>query len=307
MQRVDIKIGFSCNNRCLFCVQGNKRDTFGPRPTAQIRADLEEGRRVGATGIVITGGEPTMQRSLRATVRLARALGYQTVQIQTNGRLLCYERLCRQLVDEGASEFSPALHGSTAKIHDGLTAAPGSHAQTVAGIKNLAALGQHVITNSVITAHNHEDLPRLARLLVDLGVHQFQFAFVHILGTAALYGQTLVPRKRAVMPHVKAGLDVGRAAGVRCMTEAIPYCLMQGYEEHVAERIIPVTRVYDAEQTLEDYTAYRQNEGKAHGPPCTACAVADRCEGPWREYPEMYGWEEFSPVEAAAPGEDGGP
>ena len=306
MQRVDIKIGFSCNNRCLFCVQGDKRDRFGSRPTAQIRADLEDGRRVGATGVVITGGEPTMQRSLRATVRLARALGYDTVQIQTNGRLLCYEQLCRQLVHEGANEFSPALHGSTPQIHDRLTRAPGSQAQTVKGIELLTALGQRVITNTVITAHNHQDLPRLARLLVDLGVHQFQFAFVHILGSAARNRQALVPRKSVVMPQVKRGLDVGRGAGVRCMTEAIPYCLMGGYEEHVAERIIPVTRVYDAEQTLSDYTAYRRNEGKAHGPACGACVHLDRCEGPWREYPEMFGWDEFSPVEAIEPPVRGG-
>ena len=306
MQRVDIKIGFSCNNHCLFCVQGDKRDHFGPRPRAQIRADLEEGRRVGATAVVITGGEPTMQRTLRATVRMARALGYDVIQIQTNGRLLSYQQLCRQLVDEGANEFSPALHGSTPELHDRLTCAPGAFHQTTAGIRNLIGLGQRVITNSVITTINHPDLPRLARLLVDLGVYQFQFAFVHILGSAASNREVLVPRKSAAMPHVKAGLDVGRAAGVRCMTEAIPYCLMEGYEEHVAERIIPVTRVFDAEQTLADYTAYRRNEGKAHGPACAACSHADRCEGPWREYPELYGWDEFVPRESVRPPRTGG-
>ncbi len=298
MQRVDIKIGFSCNNRCLFCVQGDKREHHGPRPAERIREDLREGRRAGATAIVITGGEPTMQRSLRATVRAARALGYRTVQVQTNGRLLAYERLCQQLVDDGANEFSPALHGSTARIHDGLTRAPGSYDQTVAGLRALVALDQRVITNTVITSHNFRDLPALARLLVDLGACQYQFAFVHILGTAAEHRENLVPRKGDVMPFVKEGLDLGRAAGVRCMTEAIPYCLMGGYEEHVAERIIPVTRVFDADQTVRDYTAYRLAEGKVHGPPCEACALTDRCEGPWREYPELYGWDEFTPVEA---------
>ncbi len=296
MQRVDIKIGFECNNRCLFCVQGDKRERYGPRPMAQIRADLEQGRTLGATGVVITGGEPTMHQTLPATVRHARRLGYAQIQVQTNGRLFAYDNACKRLIGLGANEFSPALHGSTAEIHDHLTAAPGSYQQTVQGIRNLVALGQRVITNTVITTHNGEDLPALARLLVDLGVYQFQFAFVHILGTAAKNRLDLVPRKQAVMPHVKQGLDVGRAAGVRCMTEAIPYCLMVGYEEHVAEQVIPVTRVCDAEQTLPDYTAYRRDEGKVRGPRCVDCALADRCEGPWREYPEMFGWEEFEPV-----------
>lgn len=293
MQRIDIKLGFSCNNRCAFCVQGDKRNRHGPRPWDRISLDLQEGRNLGAGGVVFTGGEPTMQGHLLAAVVLARKLGYADIQIQSNGRLFAYEGPTRRLIRAGATEFSPALHGSTAEIHDRLTAAPGSHEQTVKGIRTLVGLGVRVITNTVITVVNYQDLPALARLFVELGVHQFQFAFVHVLGSAAENRGWLVPRKRDVMPHVHEGLEVGRRAGVRCMTEAIPFCLMRGYEQHVAEQIIPVTRVCDADQTLENYTEYRLSEGKAHGPPCQSCAMASRCEGPWREYPQQYGWDEF--------------
>ena len=301
MQRVDIKLGFSCNNRCEFCVQGDKRQRHGTRPWERVRQDLREGRRLGAVGVVFTGGEPLLQPTLTRAVMLARRLGYGSVQVQTNGRLLCYERVCRRLVAAGATEFSPALHGSSAELHDGLTCAEGSHAQTVEGIRNLVRMGLPVITNSVITTRNLGDLPQLARLLVELGVSQFQFAFVHILGSAERNRRWLVPRKQDVMPHLRRGLGVGREAGVRCYTEAIPYCLMQALEQHVAERVIPVTRVYDAEQTLEDYTRYRLREGKSKGPPCQVCGARELCEGPWREYVQLYGWDEFSPVAAPEP------
>ncbi|OGS38475.1 MAG: hypothetical protein A2506_12845, partial [Elusimicrobia bacterium RIFOXYD12_FULL_66_9] len=286
MRRVDIKIGFACNNHCKFCVQGDKRERHGPRPLERIRHDLIEARRQGATGIVVTGGEPTVHQTILPTLRMAKALGYETLQIQSNGRTFAYEELCRKLIEAGANQFSPALHGATAEVHDELTCAPGSFAQTTQGIRNLTRLGQTVITNSVITSVNYPQLPDLARLLVSLGVAQYQFAFVHILGTAAANKAWLVPRKSEIMPFVHRGLDVGRAAGVRCMTEAIPYCFMQGYEDCVAERIIPVTRIYDADQTMADYTAYRLNEGKAKGPRCPECTYCAQCEGPWREYVE---------------------
>jgi hypothetical protein len=138
-------------------------------------------------------------------------------------------------------------------------------------------------------------------LLVRLGVAQYQFAFVHILGTAAANATWLVARKSDVMPFVRAGLDVGRSAGVRCMTEAIPFCFLRGYEGHVAEQIIPRTVVFDADVTLDDYTAYRRTEGKAKGPMCSRCVYVERCEGPWVEYPALYGWDEIRPVEAAGP------
>ncbi len=297
--RIDIKIGFACNNRCEFCVQGEKRSQHGPRPLDQARADLEEGRQRGASGIVITGGEPTIHATVLDVARLARGMGYESVQIQSNGRMFSHLPFCEEAIAAGANEFALALHGATAETHDRLTRAPGAFRQVVTGIRNLVRLDQRVLLNTVITSVNYRELPDVARLLVKLGVMQYQFAFVHILGTAAKNASWLVPRKTDVMPFVKAGLDVGIRAGVRCMTEAIPFCFLPGYEAYVAEQIIPRTLVFDADVTLDDYTAYRQTEGKAKGEMCRPCIYFDRCEGPWVEYPALFGWDELCPVTAA--------
>lgn len=299
--RIDIKIGFACNNRCEFCVQGDKRLHHGPRPLAQARADLEEGRRRGAVGIVITGGEPTIHATVLDVARLARAMGYESVQIQSNARMFSHLPFCEEAIAAGANEFALALHGATAATHDRLTRAPGAFRQVVRGIRNLIELRQRVLMNTVITALNYRELPAVAELLVQLGVAQYQFAFVHVLGTAAKNSSWLVPRKSDVMPFVHAGLDVGLRAGVRCMTEAIPFCFMRGYEEQVAEQIIPRTLVFDADVTLDDYTVYRQTQGKVKGPPCRGCVYFDRCEGPWVEYPDLFGWDEIRPVTAEPP------
>ena len=296
MERVDIKVGFACNNRCLFCVQGDKRHEHPARELGQIREDLLEGLRRGAQGLVVTGGEPTVHAHVLEVIRLARELGYTSVQIQSNGRRFYYEKFTKAAISAGATEFSPALHGSTAALHDGLTRAPGSYRQTLEGIRTLSRLGQPVITNSVITSSNYKDLPALAQLLVDSGVQQFQLAFVHILGTAQENQDWLVPRKAEIMPYVREALDIGAKAGVRCMTEAIPFCLMQGYEGFVAEQIIPETLIYDADNTIDDYGAYRRDHGKLKREECRSCRWDAQCEGPWREYPELFGWDEFVPV-----------
>ena len=49
---------------------------------------------------------------------------------------------------------------------------------------------------------------------------------------------------------------------------------------------------------IESYADYRWNEGKAKRPECATCAKNDVCEGPWKEYPALYGWDEFVPVAA---------
>ncbi len=297
--RIDVKVGFACNNHCHFCVQGDKRARYAPRSTEELRAVLRD-ERARVRSVVFTGGEPTVRRDLPALVAYARELGYERIQIQSNGRMFAHLGYARRLVECGANEFSPALHGHVAALHDYLTASPGSFAQTVTGIRNLKALVQVILTNTVVTRSNYRHLPEIARLLVALGVDQFQLAFVHPVGTAGAEFDRVVPRMELAAPYIAAGLRVGAEAGRRAMTEAVPPCFLPGWESYVAERIIPRTAIYDAEAVIADYTRYRLDEGKLKGPDCPRCVHFAACEGPWREYPERFGWEEFRPVAADA-------
>jgi MoaA/NifB/PqqE/SkfB family radical SAM enzyme len=297
MNRVDIKIGFNCNNKCQFCVQGDKRFKFQNKKIKEIKQSLSQANKTGIEGVVFTGGEPTLHQDIIEAIKYAKALGFKHIQLQTNGRMLAYENFCQELIAAGVNEFSPALHSSKPEIHDELTSSPGAWQQVVAGIKNLKSLNQFVLTNTVITSKNYQDLPGLAQLFIDLDVDQFQFAFVHILGTAKKNKDWLVPRKSEIMPYVKKGLRIGNKAGKIVMTEAIPYCLMKnGFENYVAEKIIPETKVVDAEGVIESYKDYRWNKGKVKRKACKKCKYFRICEGPWKEYPEIYGWQEFKPV-----------
>lgn len=294
IERVDVKTGFNCNNRCLFCVQGKKRDLYGNKTTQEVKEVLTNARK-DSDSIVFTGGEVTIRKDFLELVAFAKGLGFRIIQVQTNGRMMAYRRFCEETIAAGANEFSPALHGHTEEMHDYLTQARGAYRQTVAAIQNLAALGQRIITNSVIVRSNYRHLASLASLLVRLGVYQYQFAFVHSLGAAAENFHSVTPRMALLEPHLKAGLNVGLKAGVFALTEAVPYCFMSGFEQCVAESYMPRTKIFDAKMILDDYTEYRWTEGKSHGPQCRECTWFPVCEGPWKEYPEHYGWSEFVP------------
>jgi len=292
--RLDLKVGFACNNRCSFCVQGMKREKYGRRSKSELLAILEENRK-NRFGVVFTGGEPALHPDLIALVERAAELGYGSIQIQTNGRMFAYPKFCRDMVTAGANEFSPAVHGHTAALHDYLTTVAGSFEQTVRGIRNLAELGQRLVTNTVVTRSNFRHLPEIARLLVGLGVEQYQLAFVHPVGSAGPDANfaSIVPRFELLEPYLHRALDVGIEAGARVMTEAVPFCFMDGYEDYVGERIMPSTRIFDAEGVIEEYRDYRLAEGKAKSEVCSRCTYETICEGPWREYTDRYGWGEF--------------
>lgn len=294
-RRIDLKTGFQCNNRCEFCVQGEKRNEY-PNKTTEVLKKIIDEEREHADEIVFTGGEVTIRKDLPELVAHARDAGFQLIQIQTNGRMLAAEKILDRLIAAGATEFSPAIHGPNARIHDELTRAPDSFRQTVKGVVNVRKRGLPVLINSVITQANYRYLPEMARLFLRLGVSQYQFAFVHALGTAGENFETIVPRLSDAQPYVLAALEIGRLAGIPCMTEAIPLCFLPGYEAFAAEWIIPDTRIVDAEWVIESFTDQRLADGKLKGDVCKECSLNSVCEGPWREYPEHLGWDEFVPV-----------
>jgi MoaA/NifB/PqqE/SkfB family radical SAM enzyme len=294
-KRLDLKLGFSCNNNCLSCPQAHNR-ALGDNTLENIKKSLDLGISQGADEVVLTGGEPTIRSDILEIVRYARSVGYDDIQLQTNGRMLYYMPFAKKLVAAGITEFSPALHGHTAGIHDYITSFKGAFDQVVQGIKNLKSLGQYVITNSVITKINYKHLKDLGQLLIDLDVDQFQLAFIHPVGNAWKNSGFLVPRKSDVKCNVHETIDLAVKNRKSIMVEAYPFCFMGGYERYCSELYMPPSDMIDSKIVVKNFDEMRKTSGKVKFRKCKRCRFERVCEGPWKEYVEIYGSSEFVPV-----------
>lgn len=295
-KRADVKVGFACNNHCTFCVQWDKRNKFTPRSLEEIQSILDEEYEKWARYVVFTWGEPTVHKDLVPAVKYASDIWFKQIQIQSNGTNFDKIEYVEELIDAGVTEFSPSIHWFYKETHDIQVMTKWAWERVVRGLINLKKLGQIVIINSVVTKTNYREIPELAALLIKIWVTQFQFAFVHILGSADKNKDSVVPKKSDVIPYIHKALDLAKKHNIPAYTEAIPYCLMQGYEWAIAENIMPETAVHDAEYLIDSYADYRWTEWKAKREECKSCEKYSLCEGPWKEYPDIYGWNEFVPI-----------
>ncbi len=298
MKRLDLKVGFSCNNNCVFCAQAHRRDQ-GDNNFDEIINNLKDGYRDGAREVVFTGGEPTIREDIFRLVSEAKKIGFENIQIQTNGRMFYYKEFAEKLIRAGATEFSPALHGPDKKTHEKGTRAKGSFEQTLKGIKNLKELDAYVITNTVINKYNYKKLPETVELLMDIGVDQFQLAFVHPCGNAGKNFEEVVPKKSDVEPYVHRALNLAEEHPHQVknkMVEAYPYCFMRGYEKFVSQLYMPNADIRGQENVIKDHDRIRVEHEKVKAEKCKECKFFDVCEGPWKEYPQYYGFGEFEPV-----------
>lgn len=295
-KRVDIKTGYLCNCNCKFCVQAHNK-VYANKDNSEIKQSIDNANRDGYDAIVFTGGEFTLRKDCLELVKYARDKGIKDIQIQSNGRMFSSLNFCKKIIAAGANEFSPALHGYKEEIHDYLTSSPGAYRQTVKGIENLKSLGQYIIANSVIVKPNYRFAPELAELFCKLKVDQFQFAFVHALGNAKINLKSMLPNMTLVVPYLKKGIDIAINNNVKVMVEGIPFCMMKGYERYVSEIYIPETRIEERDRTVDDFKAEARKSGKKKFDVCAKCRFNLICDGPWREYPETFGEDEFKAVE----------
>jgi MoaA/NifB/PqqE/SkfB family radical SAM enzyme len=296
MKRIDVKVWFACNNFCLFCVQWDKRFKYKPKKIEEIKRILDEWISDWAEYVVFTGWEPTVHPKLTEAVKHAKKVWYKQIQIQSNWVNFSNMDYCKELIMAWVTEFSPSIHWFKAETHDKLVWTPWAWKNVVKWLINLSSLWQLIIINSVITKDNYKETPKLAKLLCKIWVHQYQFAFVHILWSAAKNKEIIVPKKSEIMPYIKEALDIWRRLWKPTFTEAIPFCMMQWYERAIAETTVPDTAVYDWEWKLDSYSDYRWSEGKAKRDECKKCIKNSVCEWPWREYPDLYWWDEFKPI-----------
>jgi len=294
--RLDLKVGYNCNNYCRHCVIGDKRFFIPDRTTRQIKDILDEERQ-NYGEVVLTGGEFTIRKDCFEILEYAAAKGYK-ILVQTNGRRFAYASFCDEFLAAGKGNIltiTAALLSANADCHNFLTGA-NSYRQTVKGLTNLKERGQSISINTVVTKANYRTFPDLARFLVRIGVEVYQYAFVHVLGSAEKNIRSILPKKSLCVPFIKIGVDIGRAAGIPVFVEAIPFCLMQGYETHCAENYIPLVKLSDVTNTVADFDYVRKNFEKEKAVPCKKCIYFNICEGPWLQYPRTYGWKEFVPV-----------
>lgn len=307
MGRVDIKLGYSCNDACVHCVVDDFRDALRnqglrqDKTTEQFIAEMTDARSRADT-VVLTGGEPTIRRDLVDIVRHARALDYR-ILMQSNGRHFCDPAFVDAMVAASDITYCIALHGPSADVHDAVTRRVGAFDETVGGIRNLVARGQQVSGKIVLSRLNVAHVAETVELFHALKVRYVSIAYPHALGMARKLWDEVVPRYLEVKPHLHRALDTIDRLNMSADAETFTYCHMEGYEHFISE----------IRQQLEAYVELQQygcaddkldwgvvrREIKRKFPQCRGCRFDAICEGPWTEYAERYGGEEFTPVYGA--------
>lgn len=141
-----------CNFRCPFChngklldVQADEKDLI---PESEVMALLTE-RQGKLQGLVVTGGEPTLQSDLGDFLKQVKALGYR-VKLDTNGGR---PDVVRRLIDERLIDYIAMDIKAPREGYDRLTGVRAPIDRILESIDLIAASGlEHEFRTTVVEA-----------------------------------------------------------------------------------------------------------------------------------------------------------
>lgn len=285
----DIKVGYSCNNNCLFCTASWKRD-HGNRDTQTL---LNEVERVvtqdGVDRIVYSGGEPTIRDDLAEIMSHAQELGIARQEIQTNGRRLRNKDYLETLHEAGLNSCFVSIHGADASTHDALTRRPGSFKQVCAGLTNVDRMGIMFATNTVVCRQNCRSLSSVVRLVASSfpSVSKVKLSYTKLQGGAADNLSQIALPLWEVAPYIRDAIEIGIEMGADVVTEFVPACLL-GVRYGRADELIFPTVISLSELAFTDPNWLCSREG-VYYEGCKGCDLRKFCCGIHPMHHEAFG------------------
>lgn len=158
-----------CNSNCLMCPMTETERTSPDDVSDAFLLQYLDLLPESVAHLVITGGEPTLRRSLflQSLQKLGERFPRAEVLLLTNGRSFSDSAFLQEALQVAPADLFTAipLHGPTAALHDAITRAPGSFAQTIQGIRNLLDRKARVEIRIVVSRLNASAISELVQLI----------------------------------------------------------------------------------------------------------------------------------------------
>ncbi len=231
-----VRITRACNNKCLFCLDQENQNglVFSMK---EILFDLKRGLDSGIKRVVISGGDPTVHPKLDKIIKKAKQLGYEHVQIITNGRMLVYEKFAKKLKLAGLDEVTLSLHSHIESDFEKMTGIRGSYKQALGGLLNAQKYGFIVSVDIVINKINYKKLKETLQFYMKMGVTEFDLLYPIPFGSAWKNRKELFFSPKKAEKFLQAAFALSKSDKVFIWTNRLPAQYLEGYENLIQNPI----------------------------------------------------------------------
>lgn len=277
--KVEIVVGFACNNNCLFCSVGKRTEN---KTTEQIKKEILLAiNNDSAEEINFTGGEPTIRKDFCELVTFARKNGANEVRVTTNGLMFSDKAFLDRSIASGLTGAIFSIHGSRPQTHDFLCNSKGAFEKAIRGLENTSKAKITIDINFVLTKINYKELPKLAKMLCkNYKIRAMCIIFPDIDGSLAK-NKWLIPAFSQVSKSTDSAASILKKHGVTVWVMNMPPCSLKINKDSANCGQLR-TRMYWF--NMKVYLDNKMKEGCEKMKFCEDCHFADKCAGISKKY-----------------------
>ena len=316
MRNLELNLGMACNNKCLFCMSGNSRVSEKRwLPLDRAKREVLDFFGKGCRSLGFLGGEPTMYPRLADLVRYAKALGYERIELCSNGTRFSDPAYVDSLIEAGVTRFGVSIHSHEAAMEDALTGLRGNFGRKLKGLRHLRRLRfqgkvpHNVSLNPVL---NKRTLPAVEAFIGFFRREGFDdIRFNYIWPQARVeHDKAMIPSYREAMPQLLRVMLLNEDRWRMHLTfGGIPCCMLalggrrlsKPLFESLAGKYLSECDDLPTEVSLrgEDRFSWQERKRemlKTHAEGCAKCRFFASCDGVWKSYAALYGTGEMRPA-----------
>lgn len=289
-----IQITRICDQECLFC----------SNPANGKVIDLSAAKKVvddyiarGYTGIIWTGGEPTLYPRLPELITYANKQGIHS-RIITNGQRLADADYFKKLVDAGLKHVNISLFSHKPKIQNFLAQKNDSYRRITKALQNAQNIGVTTHVNTVINSYNADHLSDIVKFVVKKYpiVNHFIWNNMDPLMNRASKNINTIPSLNAFELELSKAMKFLDDNNKTFRVERVPLCYMTEYAQYSTETRKIVKAEERSVHFLDEKKEVRQKKWE-HGKAacCAVCALNGICAGLW-QMDAYYSSKELYPV-----------
>jgi MoaA/NifB/PqqE/SkfB family radical SAM enzyme len=284
-----------------------------------IQQQIYWSKEYGIKDFDISGGEPSILPYWFEILKQIQYYGFRNIACITNGYKFSDPEFTYKSKQHGLNELLFSLHGNKEETHDGMTGVKGSYKKIHLAISSACRYDIKRRINVVVTKDNYKELPELARYANYISPVAFNFLPFRMENSAS---------KENALKYTKAAKYIKKAIDIlnkdiKISVRYIPFCVMEGYEQYVAgylqrmfdeyewseycirkfenvrfARDVPELDCETDKWQLEIDAIHKSIKHVAnHKLSCLKCKYLNVCDGIWYSYADIWGTDEFNPIE----------
>lgn len=265
-----------CNQNCLFCLDKESQDGT-ILSIKEIEKDLQKGYKDGARRVILSGGEATVHPDFLKIARLARNIGYDHIQVISNGLKLSDPDFFDEAIKAGIDEMTFSIHGHNSELHDKLVGVKGAFIKAIKALKNTKKYPNLIVSIDIcINGLNYKYLPEMIKMFIDSGFYEFDLLHIIPFGTAWKNKNLMFFDAEKALPYLHKAFEFSKDKKVHIWTNRLPAQYLEGYEDLIQDPVKIADEVAGRVEMFEDF--FKKNkEFYCKGERCQYCFLEKFC------------------------------